>query len=166
MIVVQQTNQSFSNVYIFTWISNKMPYLHIFAPLKMKSRESFVSVNRLPETSRTCWTYFPQRLLNIPQILNCVHDRRSHITTITHLEKIHRFYQYHQHSLIYLRRWPPVWNMQSAPGMLSASCDITAFRSQRPPLFRKKTYSRVNWSRNIPVTGSKRGPLDQFVCNK
>lgn len=29
-------------------------------------------------TSRASWTYFPQGPLNVPQILHCVHNRRTH----------------------------------------------------------------------------------------
>ncbi len=39
-------------------------------------------------TSRASWTYFPQGPLNVPQILHCVHNRRTHIIPLTHLTKM------------------------------------------------------------------------------
>lgn len=113
-------------------------------------------------TSRAKWTYIQQGTLNIPQIRHCVHNWRPHIIPVRHSTKI-------EEETFLLQLWSSVitsWSFcgEALPCVkhpksawhVVGSCCIAVFCYQRTPLFSDKIYSNVvNWSRNIPITGSK-----------
>lgn len=119
--------------------------------------------------NKASWTYFPQGLLNIPQILHWALNQRTHIIPLTHLTMLQdtvstvkphynvKSYYFSREDFRSVKYPKSVWNVvNSLQYCCGAPNELHCL---------DETYSKANWSRNIPTNVREHYPVYQSEWN-